>query len=197
MREKSEPIKSPTGSDNNLIGLQDTDNLREYFNNGPQRRTLRTRRNLNSVGSSGKRSSGNNSVEDGQMERPVYVCQSCQISMSDPRIVPINLHHQDDAFYSKAATSTSQVKSSIAQVLSDDLGNSALAHAINWGFKEMVSLEPTTLAIPVESVVLCEECAHLFKMYRLQCDECYYIPRKDELYMKDCCHCFEGVICRQ
>lgn len=119
---------------------------------------------------------------------PFYACQSCQAPTRTPSTIPINLHHYVDSFYSTDATEASNVDSIIP-------GHS-MAHAFNTGLKGMVSVKPTTAAIPLEAVILCEVCASLFRLHRLQCDACYYVPRIDQKLMKDCMHCFEGVVTR-
>ena len=117
----------------------------------------------------------------------VYSCQSCQGRTSAPSSVPINLHHYHDSFYSQYALETSNMASLLPE--------HKMNNAVNAGVKEMVSMKPTTAAVPLESVILCEVCAGLFRLHRLHCNECYYVPRMDELLMRDCTHCFEGVVC--
>lgn len=99
-----------------------------------------------------------------------------------------------DAFYE--AFATQDVKSASSRMLSQEGMHAELSHAVGWGMKEMVSLQPTTLAIPESTCVLCRVCAEAFDSHHLQCDECHYVPRVEERWMKDCTHCFEGVISR-
>jgi hypothetical protein len=115
----------------------------------------------------------------------VYNCQSCQCRTSTPSSVPINLHHHHDSFYSPYALEPTQLGTLLPEL---HMGSSV-------GVKEMVSVRPTTAAIPAESVILCMVCAGLFRWHRLHCNECFYVPRSDELHMRDCSNCFDGIVC--
>jgi hypothetical protein len=114
-------------------------------------------------------------------------CQSCNNPCRRIRRIRVNNHHHINPFYSQFAI-YAQLGSG-SPYLQNNGWNGQVAY-------ETVSAKPTTAAIPIEKVSLCEVCAGLFLTHRLHCDTCNYIPRLDERHMRDCTKCFDGVICK-
>jgi hypothetical protein len=111
-------------------------------------------------------------------------CQSCRSPINSGYRHTINLHHHRNPFYSSFAL---RPHSHSTVDTSNQFTSPAYINGI-------VSAKPTTAAIPVEDIHLCHVCSTWFRLHRLQCDECYYVPRMDERYFRHCVRCFEGIV---
>jgi hypothetical protein len=120
-------------------------------------------------------------------------CQSCRHKTRRCCKMAINLHLHDDPFYCESA-----LRPSLNQLngLSNISGTTYAEHGIGANGLHYVSVKPSTAQIPVEYVTLCQVCAGRFNLHRFLCDECYYVPKIDEVGLRDCVRCFEGVVSR-
>ena len=143
--------------------------------------------------------------ETGDTAADDFTCQSCHKRVHQTKSHIVNHHHHNNPFYGHFAiyaranlpSYDAMLFRSHAAPRSDPSAQHQIVAAsryTNWYPIETVSRKPTTLAIPVEQVHLCDNCSILFEKVRMKCDSCAYVPQLDERMFRDCTKCFSGII---